>query len=135
MTETDLAYIAGFADGEGCFKFRAPPESSFMVEIAQKNRRVLDWIHTQYPQGRVKLSRQQGFQIHRFVLTCRKDIAEFLHSIIPYLKEKNRQARLLLFACRLTESARPRTGVGRKYSPLIRRALVLLSDEITKEKH
>ena len=132
MSSSDLAYTAGFVDGEGCIHYRLDSNCGAMhrLEVSQKDRPVLDWLRSAVGAGRVSEHPNGKNTIHRWTCNRRKDVAALLTALLPFLKVKARQAKLMLFACKLSLSRPP----GKK-SKLLRRALRLLEAEIKSEKH
>jgi hypothetical protein len=98
MNEADLAWVAGFFDGEGCVmvrKYNAPKRSQYpqyqvLVNVAQKNPAVLYWIADNFG-GSVSVSGQTAHWQASSVIAC-----NFLRQILPYLKIKGPQAVLAL---------------------------------------
>lgn len=92
MTDQDLAYLAGFLDGEGCF---TTTSSSIVIKSSNTSLPVLNWIRETFG-GSISLhSKRHQKQAYQWSINganaerlCRK-----LH---PYLREKKAQAALLL---------------------------------------
>ena len=68
MRDTDLAYIAGLFDGEGCVSYKqydrkrsnnkkAYPTWSIRMEIAMTDRSILYWVHEVLGVGTVNPNR------------------------------------------------------------------------------
>ncbi len=101
-----LAYIAGYIDGEGCI--RATKQSNgnahgVHVFITNTYLPLLLEIKNNFG-GKVSI-RSKSSDKHRTVfqwrISRRKDIKLFLTIILPFLKEKREQAKLMLEYCDL----------------------------------
>jgi hypothetical protein len=115
-SEEDLAYAAGFLDGEGCFTATTLNRRWKIVVAAENtNRPVIEWLHTLFG-GCFSPCRTRRKANHR--LTCRwaatgRDAHRVCAILAPYLKEKAPQA-LLLIAIQQTMSA---PLIGRYINP------------------
>jgi hypothetical protein len=95
-TNEELAYIAGFFDGEGCI-YANYTKISMTIGIAITNTRIeiLEWIREffdgSYIQSRVSKN-DRAKDPHRLVFTKNIVIANFINSIYPYLILKREQA-------------------------------------------
>lgn len=98
MNKIDLAYIAGFFDGEGSIVIiksksgNFSPEYAYGVSIGQKDGQTLDWIKEKFG-GNVYLVKHDGS--FYWALGYTKAIV-FLKMIQPYLKYKKPQADLAI---------------------------------------
>ena len=91
--ETDLAYIAGFFDGEGCITTGVHPggRTALRVQITQKDVSPLLFIKERFEGGYIRPERdcwQLGWSGTKAL--------PFLSAIQPYLIAKQGQARLAL---------------------------------------
>jgi len=95
MTELELAYMAGFADGEGCFsvvKWSAGYSARFTV--ANTYLPTLEQFRKAFG-GKIYLAHNHGKQGYDWIL--QGPLLPFcLQSLLPYLREKKPQAELLL---------------------------------------
>lgn len=101
MTEAELAYIAGIVDGEGaiCVRFRSGLNLvgsgrylHFRVDIAQKDRRLIDWLEERIG-GNISLRPTAG--VYHLNLGKRASV-DLLQRIRPYLVVKGEQADAFL---------------------------------------
>lgn len=103
MNENDLAYIAGFFDGEGCATIRMVKGSNgkryprLEARVSQNDRAVLDWIVEQFGCGKVyekpdHRTTTMAHDLHMFYRSGRI----FLTAIEPYLKVKKNHVTALL---------------------------------------
>ena len=97
-----LAYIAGFLDGEGTItlsKQRARSKYSTSVCISQKHPLVILEIAEflgAYYNIKVKVYQNSCNDMWMLGVYSRGDIQRFLRIVTPYLREKHRQAELLV---------------------------------------
>lgn len=97
VTETDLAYAAGFLDGEGCFgaygKYSKP-----CVAAENTDQSVIEWLHSLFG-GSVRMTKPKKANhrpTFRWAVVSR-DAAKVCAILAGHLKEKAPQA-LLVFA-------------------------------------
>ena len=97
MNKTDLAYIAGFFDGEGCICLGKDGKHIYLqVSASQTNEWIINWLRLSFGGGVSKKARKgrerQGWQwIVRGGKACM-----FLVEILPFLKLKRAEAELAL---------------------------------------
>jgi hypothetical protein len=108
MNETDLAYMAGFFDGEGCVTLRyqvlKDGRNCFRrrVCVVNTNQDILKTFQScfgGYFKERVHMKRYKGCENHKHIFewTDTETTADvFIEKIIPYLRLKKRQAELYL---------------------------------------
>ena len=107
LTTDERAYIAGLIDGEGCINVAAvgPNRNRTvypMVTVAMTHRGVINWLAERLQAGTVKLHNQTSLRRHptykpqyRFQVFGKR--AQLLcKALLPYLKVKDQQARLVL---------------------------------------
>lgn len=107
MTTKDLAYLAGFLDGEGCLSTvirevrrngRALRNIDIVLVITNTHLGVLKWIRKVVGAGRIheqKYEKNRKTRCWRFVLDAHT-MLPLLRRILPHLKVKNRQAELAI---------------------------------------
>ena len=89
-----LAYLAGYLDGEGCFRWHSGPQ----IEIENTFPTTLDEVRRTFGGG-VKKVRRAKVKNHRTAWKwyVRGDNAlDTVEMVMPFLIEKRRQAELLL---------------------------------------
>lgn len=106
LQQTELAYIAGFFDGDGCINVQIIPRADykfkfqlrFSLTIFQKTSRhwVVLWFQKKLGCGQVR-KRKDG--ISEFCLVGKNDVQNLLQVLKPFLKVKRRQAQLVLEIC------------------------------------
>ena len=103
ISETEKAYIAGFLDGDGSIYVRLKPNSDYRFRFqispaivfyqAKKEIDHLMWMQRRIKQGYLR-ERKDG--IVEYIIGDVRGIESLLRNILPYLKLKKRQARLML---------------------------------------
>ncbi len=101
MTEIELAYIAGFFDGEGCVNLKVFTKTSgkqkgqicseMTIEVSNNDFSVLKFINERF-NGRIT-KRYDLKHPHTLRMESKKAV-HFLQNIYPYLITKKEQARI-----------------------------------------
>ena len=88
MKDSDLIYIAGFFDGEGCISGKTPREycPTVKISITQRRTEILYWIKETLEMGRV-----YTYCTSHWVITNKKDVGKFINLILPYSKVKREE--------------------------------------------
>ncbi len=106
MKETDLAYVAGFFDGEGDCGIRMPKARNgkrykkLEARLTQNDRAVLEWVKELFDCGSIHAKKDD-----RTPNTCHalqfsyRSARVFLTAIEPYLKVKKEHVTKLLDEC------------------------------------
>lgn len=107
ISETDLAYLAGLVDGEGCIY--AYDRSGQGIKIGLTDHIAIDWLGdkfsgTVHTEGRRNHTRKpvKVWQLQRM-----SDLDVLLPLLIPFLKIKQQQAEILLKYIRLSINSKP----------------------------
>lgn len=89
---TDIAYIAGFFDGEGCIRIKKVKSCYYLVvHITNSNKSILEFIQERFD-GKISFQERGVHKtIYQFQLNCGQ-ANDFLKSVIGFLKEKKEQA-------------------------------------------
>jgi intein/homing endonuclease len=102
LTETQKAYLAGFFDGEGCVsigkyqgKHNRTPVYQLMIVIAQKVV-MLPELCKMTGVGSVHAKRDKNGQVYQQWRMSPRDGVDFLKAILPYLKNKQMEARIAI---------------------------------------
>ena len=86
----DLAYIAGFFDGEGCISgHMGRRHPSARISIGQKDPKILYWIQETLKIGRISKNSKSSNSSWR--ITRKEDIGRFIELILPYSIIKKEQ--------------------------------------------
>lgn len=96
MAGHELAYAAGYVDGEGCLWIG--PRWKIGVTIANTHKPTIEWFHQRFG-GSLSKARPPRKANHRPVYQWQivsRDAARFLKQVAPYLGEKTEQALLLI---------------------------------------
>ena len=125
LSETDKAWLAGFIDGEGYIgivkgKKKAGPWNSDSliyhpwVIVTSTDTKVLEDIQLVVStQKRASLSRTAGQKAaYQVKITKFDDIVLLLEAVLPYLRLKQKQAKLLIEFCKYRDSVKIVTGRG-----------------------
>lgn len=121
-TDTDIAWAAGFLDGEGCFTLTKQSgkthESQRALHISASQVRLEPLVKLEELfGGKVKKHSRKtmkGTTIYVWLLgqNARK-VEVFLPQVIPYMVVKKREAEILLdFASTIRRRGRPKHGVS-----------------------
>lgn len=99
-TDTELAYFAGFIDGEGSFVLHHRKGShvySCQLQVGNTDARVLEWIQTRFG-GSVNLERRNNPKhklVYRWISEA-NSLSDVITALLPYLVVKKDQAELIL---------------------------------------
>lgn len=90
---TDLAYLAGFVDGEGCFSAKGN-RSGYgpRFSMSQKDSKILYWIQEEFQMGTI----HHTGGMNRIYIGKKADLRRFILMLLPYLRLKKPQAELSL---------------------------------------
>ncbi|MDP2655065.1 MAG: LAGLIDADG family homing endonuclease [bacterium] len=114
--EAELAYIAGFLDGDGSLMLQVKKRNDstkgvrFMATIClyqdSRHDAPLSWIRTRLKCGYVS-RRNDGMTELR--INGFSQVRETVEALLPHLRFKKKQAKLLIQACKLLEVETLRT--------------------------
>lgn len=96
MTDIELAYLAGFIDGEGTISLRKQQRGYYrpLIEIVNTDPLIIEYLHKYFWQKVTKCRNGRQVPYLRASLTG-FGILPFLQALIPYLKAKKLQANLV----------------------------------------
>ncbi len=116
MEEKDKIYIAGFVDGEGsiminCYKPKHKERKAFRgrFEVANTNKPIIEYIKNRFDLGEIRQYKKRSLkhkQAYYFQIGKQQEIIKALEQILPYLKIKQEQAKILIEWCKLRRSSR-----------------------------
>jgi len=126
INKTQRAWLAGFIDGEGYIgiTFQRKKETRFssatpryhpLLIIVNTNKEVLSFIKRVINDGKIYVGKESNGKwkkSYQYKLTKRDTLEEILTAILPYLKLKNQQCKILLNFIRRRKNIKPRTGEG-----------------------
>ena len=96
---TDIAYIAGFFDGEGCIRIKKANQGGnsyyIWVAITNSNKEILDFIQDIFGGQVRKAEKTVNKVIYHYLITSAEAIA-MLKVILSFLREKHDQANLAI---------------------------------------
>ena len=103
MTNEELAYIAGFLDGDGCIMlqlvFRHDYVLGYQIRASvvfyqkQQNRHFLEWLKQKLLHGYI---RNRNDDMNEYTIVGVVVVVEILKMLFPYLKLKKKQAEIAL---------------------------------------
>lgn len=103
MKKQELAYIAGFLDGDGCIMLQLIPRKDYLLGYQirasivfyqkQQYRSFLEEIKEKLVYGYI---RQRNDEIVEYTIVGLEPVRNVLALLIPYLKLKKKQAKLAL---------------------------------------
>ena len=127
ITDTDLAYIAGFFDGEGCVGIY-PQQNRLRVDVifSNSNESVMSWIaSTLGTVGPMMEARNNTTHPHYTIRLVGKEAGRVLRILLPYLKVKNARAA---FALRVLDLPRLRSRWDTNKEAVLEERAELLSE-------
>lgn len=130
MTKEELAYIAGFLDGDGCIMLQLVYRHDYVLGYQirasivfyqnQKYASFLEWLKSKFSYGYI---RKRGDGVSEYAIVGINPVTRVLKILYPYLRLKRLQAELAFSIL----SKMP--GTGRKMKPNL---LLNLSYEVDK---
>lgn len=97
---TDIAYIAGFFDGEGCIRIKRASQGGnsyyIWVSITNSNKGILDMVASIFGGNVRQAERSTNKTIYHYLITSSEAI-DMLKVLKSFLREKLRQAELAIF--------------------------------------
>ena len=140
-TNADLAYIAGFLDGDGSLMFQLKRRGDstrgvrFMATIClyqdSRHEKPLEWIRTRLGCGYVS-RRNDGMTELR--INGFSQVRECLETLLPHLRFKKIQASLLIKACQKLEAQTIRTMSKRKLRELVTLLLQIQNENYASKR-
>ena len=99
FSEVNKAYISGLLDGDGaimaCIEKHAEKKFGFRIriciKISQNNLKILNWCKIKTGIGNVRFVKNNEYE---WITRNQEDAKFLLELFIPYLKIKNKQAKL-----------------------------------------
>jgi hypothetical protein len=99
ISKTDIAWAAGFIDGEGCIAIlknkNKNPCYIVSLQVVQKFRRPLDRLVTIFG-GEVKFHNPKRYDGYFYWYLYSDNAVEVLEQILPYLVAKEKQAKVAI---------------------------------------
>lgn len=96
-----IAYLAGFLDGEGTFTvYRSGNVYSALISAASTDKAQILWLQQTFS-GNIYSPTSEGnrVQSYQWQLRDKRTLIELIPQLIPYLRIKQLQAKLLLKYC------------------------------------
>ena len=133
MTKVELAYIAGFLDGDGCIMLQLIRRHDYVLGYQIRSSIVfyqktqykpfLIWLKNKFGNGYV---RERNDGISEYTIVGFSPTSKALNLLLPYLRLKKSQAKL---AIKVTSQA---PGIGGKYTPKLFLKLARQVDEFAQ---
>jgi hypothetical protein len=130
VTEQELAYIAGFLDGDGCVMLQLVYRHDYVlgyqirssIVFYQKTEYLefLEWLKRRLKVGYL---RNRNDEISELTIVGIKPVTQVLEKLYPYLRLKKRQAKISL------EVMKQMPGTGKKMRPKL---LMKLAREVDR---
>lgn len=95
----EIAYVAGFFDGEGCVRIKQASQGGnsyyIWVAITNSNKETLDYIANLFGGMVRRAEKTVNKVIYHFLITS-SEAVEMLKVLSPFLQEKKKQAELAI---------------------------------------
>ncbi len=137
----ELAYIAGFLDGDGSlmFQLKKRAESNrgvrFMATIClyqdSRHDTPLSWIRTQLKCGYVSKRNDDMTELR---INGFSQVRETLEVLQPYLRFKKKQAKLLIQACKMLEEQTLRMMKPKDIRKIVDLLLLIQNENYTSKR-
>ena len=133
---TEIAYIAGFFDGEGCIRIKETFSSHYLiVHITNTNRAILEYIKSLFG-GSINFQ-EKGVNrtVYQYHLTC-GDAYNFLKTVNGFLREKRKQSEygMKFHEIKSTISRSGRCLMARNISEMKREPNIYENPELLESK-
>ena len=123
MCRKDIAFFAGFLQGEACFHIGRRKgfsrEFNLAVMVAQKDSSVLKALTNVMGVGRMYYVEENGFKktpIYRWVVNSKDDVTTVLEQIIPHLMGRARRKAEAVLEMAKTKRVNHAPGIPRGLS-------------------
>lgn len=107
----DLAYIAGVIDSDGCISIgRNAKRYKPIVQITQVQPEAINFVNKIFG-GSYKIEKRLSHKdIYKWRIQSRKNLGIFLEAIIPFLKIKREQAKIVIEYCNIRSKSIEKNG-------------------------
>ena len=103
ISDIELAYIAGFFDGEGCIHYSfkkhwtdRPPNSLVWMQVSNTDQQVIDYLKGKFGGFIFRQDNRDGRRVlYNWKITGRQTFV-ILRLLLPYLRTKHDKAQLIL---------------------------------------
>ncbi len=135
---TPLSYIAGFMDGEGCFRVGGPTPmisvSNTNFEVIHKIGRFLDYLSLEYGIGE-RISRTPNLKPQLILTISKVDASKvFCELLLPHLIVKKEEAQLIIDLCTLRQNRKTNAHYTPEEHEQIKK-LMLKSKELKSRRY
>jgi len=107
INQKNLLYTAGLIDGEGHIGISKPNKSrrtyAPILTCVNTNKEIIEWLSKTFNTSTKmqSMNNLKGKDIYKFEIYSLKDLRKTLTLLLPYLRIKKKQARLLLTFCQI----------------------------------
>ena len=96
----EIAYIAGFFDGEGCVRIKKANQGGnsyyIIAHLTNTNKNILEKVKDLFG-GSIRIQEKgRNKKVYNWCITS-AEAADFLRTLLPFLIEKQTQAELALY--------------------------------------
>src|SRR5215212_10297782 len=84
--ETELAYLGGLIDGDGCITRRDPKGGYWSLKVYMTDKEVIDWLHSIGGTVSSELRENRTRRTYGWFLSRQAEVRLFLLAVSPYLK-------------------------------------------------
>lgn len=140
-SKTDLAYIAGFLDGDGSLMLQIKKRKDggtgirFMSTICfyqdTRHEKTLHWIRSVFKVGYLS---QRGDGITELRINGYKQVKDILASLMPYVRFKKKQAECLFASCTILCSGSIKTLSKKDLKRLVALILAIQNENYATRK-
>jgi len=106
----DVAYIAGFFDGEGCVRIKKSNQGGnsyyVWVAITNSNKEILDYVAEIFGGSVRRAEKRVNKWIYHFLITS-SEATDMLKTMLGFLREKKEQAELAIQFHEMKEKLKP----------------------------
>ena len=106
----DVAYIAGFFDGEGCIRIKRSSQGGnsyhIIAHITNSNLEILEYVKNIFGGKIRKQERTPNKTIYNFYITC-SEANDMLKVLVGFMREKKKQAELAIKFHQIKEKLSP----------------------------
>ena len=139
--EVELAYIAGFLDGDGSLMLQVKKRADstrgvrFMATIClyqdTRHDKPLSWMRTRLKCGYVS-KRNDGMTELR--INGFSQVRETLEALLPHLRFKKKQAKLLIQACNMLDKQTLRTMKSKDIRKIVNLLLLIQNENYMSKR-
>ena len=114
----DLAYIAGVIDSDGCISINKDIKKyKPTIEIVQVQPEAINFMNKIFEGKIIKKSNHKNRKdLYRWRIQSRNNLKIFLEAILPFLKIKRKQAKIVINYCNIRINSIKNNGGNSPYT-------------------